>query len=334
MKAFALPGIVGVEAGELTRLMNKSVQAELARKVGFDTAKEWVISLRDEEIIIPEDVIFPCFCKPPESISGYKTEMKKCETPEELREHLALMRENYSDRNFLVQKFLDIDCEYELDGICIDQNIIVPAVSRNIIVGEYDKGVPTFGELFPFEELEEVKDKTVKLLQELHYFGMFDMQILKVGDKFYFNEINIRSGGPIYAYTASGANLPKIFVQEALGQGHDAADEAVDCYGKTYFYENVGWNDFFRDNISLEEVKKCEENADIFFIASETDPEPGKVFNASIEKKLAVIRERNKCVRATMAVTGWDEETATEIVRARIKIRGLGTGHTRNIIFT
>ncbi len=85
--------------------------------------------------------------------------MKKCETPEELREHLALMRENYSDRNFLCSEFLDIDCEYELDGICIDQNIIVLAVSRNIIVGGHDKGVLPFGELFPLRSWKKSKIK-------------------------------------------------------------------------------------------------------------------------------------------------------------------------------
>ncbi|MGN0721802.1 MAG: ATP-grasp domain-containing protein [Anaerovoracaceae bacterium] len=321
---FVVPEVVGSKAGELTRLMNKSVQAEIARNAGFITPKEWVVSLRDEDIYIPEDVEFPCFCKPPESIVGYKTEMARCENLEELKKHLHKMRENYAGRDFLVQEFLDIDCEYELDGLCIDQTVIVPAVSENHIVGEFDKGVPTFGELHPFEVLGEAKEKTLKVLQELHYFGLFDMQVFKVGDKYYFNEINIRSGGPIYAYTASGANLPKIFVQEALGYGHDAEDEKVDGFGKKYFYEKIGWNDYFHGNMTLDEVKKCEAGADIFFIYDEEDSEPESVFRASIEKKLAVKEEKEKCILATMAATGLDYETAEKAVvkrRADIGIR-------------
>lgn len=311
---FLLPEIVGGEAGSLTQLMNKSIQAQIARSVGLNTAKEWNISLRNENIVIPESIVFPCFCKPPESISGYKTEMAKCENISELREYLLKMREKNANRNFLVQEFLNIDCEYELDGVCIDNNVIVPAVSKNIIVGEYDKGVPVFGEMIPFDELGEVKNKIIKLLQKLHYFGIFDMQIFKVGDMYYFNEINIRSGGPIYAYTDCGANLPKLFVQEAVLQDHDVSDEHIDVFGKKYFYEKIGWNDYFQGNLSIDDVKNCEESADVFFIYNADDSEPEKIFRKAIDKKLAVRAHRDECIEATMAVTGCDEESAKKTV--------------------
>ena len=81
-KYFIMPSVGNGRDGSLTACMNKVFQAEMAKKVGLLTPQEWIISL-EEEIAIPEDMVFPCFCKPMESITGYKKEMAVCETSDD-----------------------------------------------------------------------------------------------------------------------------------------------------------------------------------------------------------------------------------------------------------
>ena len=83
--------------------------------------KEWSVSLRGDRVVIPEDMVYPCFCKPMESITGYKHEMAKCEDEAELRSHLNRLRRIFADRSVLVQEFLEIDNEIDIGGVCLDQ---------------------------------------------------------------------------------------------------------------------------------------------------------------------------------------------------------------------
>ena len=155
-----------------------------------------ILSLRGDRVVIPEDMVYPCFCKPMESITGYKHEMAKCEDEAELRSHLNRLRRIFADRSVLVQEFLEIDNEIDIGGVCLDQEIIIPAIIKKTNVAQYEKGVTLAGKVYPVEELGQLQETIVAMLREFHYFGMFDMELNIVGDKIYFNEVNLRSGGP------------------------------------------------------------------------------------------------------------------------------------------
>lgn len=283
-KIFIMPTIIGGKEGCLTEHMNKTVQGELAKRVGLPTPKEWIVSLKDG-VTIPDDMVYPCFCKPIESITGYKHEMARCEDREELRNHLNRLRRIFDNRSILVQEFLEIDNEIDFSGVCLDQKIILPAIVQKTNVAQYEKGVTLAGKIAPAEELGELYDKVIAMLKEFHYFGMFDMELNVVGDKVYFNEVNLRSGGPNYSYFMSGVNLPALFVNEAYGKGHEEADESVTEYGKSFVYEKVAWDDYIYGFFTKKELKECIAAADAGLLCVEDDPEPGKFFIKSVKEK-------------------------------------------------
>jgi D-alanine-D-alanine ligase-like ATP-grasp enzyme len=216
---FIMPTIVGGGDSCLTEHMDKAFQAGLARSVGLLIPQQWSVSLQGE-IEIPEDMVYPCFVKPMESVSGYKKEMAKCKSEKSLRSHLQKLQKRYADRCVLVQEFLQIDNEIDFSGVCLDQEIIIPAIIKKWNVAQYEKGVTLAGKIVPAEELGDLKDKIVQMLKAFHYVGMLDMELNVVGDKIYFNEVNLRSGGPNFAYFMSGVNLPALYVKEALGEKH------------------------------------------------------------------------------------------------------------------
>lgn len=320
---FIMPEIVGGGEGSLKHHMDKSVQGEIARRVGILTPQEWVISLRDEEIVIPEDMVYPCYCKPLESSLGYKQEMARCNDREELQNHLYKLRENFSDRGILVQQFLEIDTEIDLEGVCLDQEIILPAIVWKRIVAQYDKGVPLAGKTFPIEKLGEMREKVINMLKEFHYFGMFDLGLNIVDGKFYFNEINLRSGGTNHVYFESGVNLPELYVKEATGEGHKPEEEEITEFGKTYLYEKVAWDDYFQGFLTKEVLDECMRTADILFIKDDDDPGPEELFMKDIEKRMQKKKRKDNCIASAMIAERWDREYAEQQIadaQERLKI--------------
>lgn len=292
---FIMPSIIGQGAGAMTERMNKTVQGDMARKAGIPTPLEWIISLDEEEIKIPEDMVYPCFVKPIESISGYKREMAKCLDRDELYNHLLMLQGRFSNRSILVQEFLEIDNEIDFSGVCLDDKIIIPAIIKKTNVAKYEKGVTLSGKLVPFEELGDLQGAIIAMLKDFHYFGMFDFELSIVGDKIYFNEVNLRSGGPNYSYFKSGVNLPALFVNEALGYGHSEEDERVAEYNKSFVYEKIAWEDHLHGFMTKKELKECIDGADITLLLDDVDPIPGEMFTKSIKRTKS--RRRKKAIK-------------------------------------
>lgn len=282
---FHMPGICNGEAGSLVSSMDKTFQSELARKSGILTPKEWIISLNANEIEIPRDIVYPCFVKPMESVNGYKRDMAVCRGRGELQTHLTKLKHRNRMRNILVQEYLNIEREIDLSGVCIDQNIIIPAIIRKTRVAKYEKGVTLSGMLYPFEDMEPYCAQINDMMRQYHYVGMFDMEFIVANKEVYFNEVNFRSGGPHYSYYVSGANLPAIFVDEITGNSHLKADETVDGFGRNFIYEKVAWEDYLNGYMSRSVLKRRLSDADFGLLYSKDDPAPYKFYIKEVKRQ-------------------------------------------------
>lgn len=274
---FLMPGIIGESGNSLIDIMDKTTQGNIARKVGLLTPLEWVIPLNNQ-IIVPKEVVYPCFVKPVQSISGHKTEMSICRDEVELSQHLRKMKDNFSNRRVLVQEYLNISKEYDLSGVCLDQEIIIPGIIEKTRIAKHELGVTMSGKMVSPDVLGELKNKIIELLKQFHYVGMFDMELHLCGDKVYFNEVNLRSGGPNYAYFLNGANLPAIFVKHITGEEFTPNEAEIQHFGKTFVYEKVAWEDYIHSYMTKQELRQCISEADFTLLANDEDPKPGKCF--------------------------------------------------------
>ncbi len=291
---FIMPGIVNGEDGSLVARMDKSYQSLLAEAAGLPVPKEWVVSLQ-HSIRIPTDMVYPCFCKPLSSVSGFKTEMAICESRSELLSHLRKLRKRSNNRAILIQEYLDIRQEIDFSGVCLDQEIIIPAIIHKSEIARHERGVTLGGYLSPFEDLGETCEKVIKMLREMHYVGMFDMELNLVDGKYYFNEINFRSGGPNFSYFCSGVNLPALYVKEAFGHTHTPEEEKIISYGKSFIYEKVAWEDHLNGFLTERQLRGKIKKADFRLIAFADDSKPEKVFlhlmyRKKINRKIKILR--------------------------------------------
>lgn len=288
---FLFPGTTVEGELSITELMDKTVQGKTARGKGLLTPKEWIISLRDD-IDLPQDMQYPCFVKPLQSVSGHKTEMAVCDNPNILMIHLKKMQDFHRERSVLVQEFLDIEKEYDISGVCLDQEIILPAVIEKTRTAMYERGVAVAGRIHRPDILGPMVDQIKDMLREFHYIGMFDIDLHYSGGNFYFSEINFRSGGLSFSYFLNGVNLPAIFVKGITGETIDTEETKMKVFGKTFVYEKVAWEDYIYNYISKKELDHCISEADYTLLNYVNDPEPGKCFNQRI--RLSALKQKTK----------------------------------------
>lgn len=282
---FLTPFAGDEEDGAITRLMDKSLQAEKASSFGLRTIRYEKVFLPEAgEIQIPEGVEYPCFVKPLVSLDGRKTEMRKDDSETELREHLEMMRAHWSNRTVIVQEFIDIEEEYSISGLCLDQTIILPALLKRLYVGKHERGVTIVGKLVPLEENIPFANQIRAFLKSLHYTGLFCIDLVRSKDTIYFSEINLRSAGSLYGFVKAGANLPSVFVKHLLGMPWDEKETQV-TFGKTFFYDKVGWEDLILGFCSRKEFNTYLKTSDYTFMKDDEDPKPGRVLYRQLERQ-------------------------------------------------
>ncbi|MBQ0037596.1 MAG: hypothetical protein KBS74_02890 [Clostridiales bacterium] len=261
--------------------MDKTLQGNMARSAGLNAPLEWVIDLRSE-ICIPDDMVYPCFVKPLQSITGRKFEMARCADAAALTAHLTQMQRFFRDRSVLVQEYLEIEKEYDLSGVCLDQEIIIPAVIEKSLVSQYERGVTIAGKMMPADILGDAMAPITDMLRRFHFTGMVDMELILCRGKIYFNEVNFRSGGPSYSYFLSGVNLPALLVGELLGVRHKPEDEKMAVFGKKFVYEKAAWEEYIHAFITRQELERLIAEADFTLLANQEDPQPGRCFQRRI----------------------------------------------------
>ena len=191
------------EEGLINHYMDKCTTFPIAEKHGLSIMKTWVIKQKD---VIPEDIAFPCLIKGNNSTKSTKQDMTICSNLDELKQSLK------DGIEYLVQEY--IQKEYELDIIGLScnhgENVLIPAVVRKI--RDELQRQSCYFRLDDIRDYPDLNvDKLKEFIHELKYEGIFSVEVLACGGKYYFLEVNLRNDGCAWIYTAAGVNYPHLW---------------------------------------------------------------------------------------------------------------------------
>ena len=285
---YILPVKETQKKGDISQLMSKSVQSQLASKAGLCTPKEWAFDLR-ENIILSEDITYPCYCKAVSSIEGFKTDQGKYDSKNELLEHLIAVQKVKDSRTFLVQQFLDIADEYIILGACTKKEVIIIGIVNKIECTSYTSGLVVLGELQPIEKVEGFADilpKIISFLESTNYVGLFDLEFIRANGKLYFNELNVRASGLGYCMKKAGINLPGFYVQSIVSDEPDYSLINNVNYGRVFLKEKNAMTDYYEKKRSLLNIIYLLIRAKDWIIVEKADPKPGKLYYWYCFKKI------------------------------------------------
>lgn len=198
--------------GEVTRLMEKSVQNAMAMQHGIRTIKS--IYTNDSEYNI-DKVEYPCMLKPLVSISGSKGDMRVCANRQELDEALASAK---NTKEFILQQYIHNEADLLFLGIRLPNGEVwIPSLVKKPGVsstGEYTHAIVTTAVSEHLPELEEVK----AFVSALNYVGPFSIEFGLEKEKNYFFEINLRNDGTSHYPLASGVNIAYVYYCACKGE--------------------------------------------------------------------------------------------------------------------
>ncbi len=201
-KNFILP--VCDNPNETIRLMNKDVIGALARNYGIKTPTTWQVIDRR----IPEGIMYPCITKPITSTSGHKSDIVVCRNNQELS-NVVEDEERCSD--YVVQEYIEFEKEISILGAVLANGDV-------ILSGCIDKlrtcmiGTTSFGVMVDNSLLGENGPKLIAMMKGMGYRGLFSAEFIVKDGVYYFLEVNFRNDGNTYVATASGLNLPLLYV--------------------------------------------------------------------------------------------------------------------------
>ena len=220
--------------GSLERKMSKEYMSDLAREVGLDVPRTWMVSDRK----VPADIEFPCITKAISSVEGSKKNIKICKKREELEEFLA----NSEHCPIIqIQKFIIKDFEFQFLGCSMDngKHIIIsgrthidrPNGIDNTFFLKFDKVEPEF-----LDTLSKAKE----FIKRVGYSGTFSIEFLKEKStgKNYFTETNFRNDGNAICQTSAGMNIPYIYYLYYSG-GDWQKELSVSTVSTTYLMPEI-----------------------------------------------------------------------------------------------
>lgn len=196
----------------LQYLSIKENQVQLANSAGFNVPRTW--NLNDTKDI-PVDVCFPCIIKPLVSCEGAKSDIRVCNTREELEVNLSTLS---FTTNVLLQQYIERDYEISILGCGLSSGkCLIPAIENKLTLYPKYVGLECLVNMQPLEE-SPIKASIERLIAMVGYRGLFSVELMhcKEDGKFYFTEINLRNDGAQALVTRFGANLPLNHVEDLL----------------------------------------------------------------------------------------------------------------------
>jgi len=236
--SFYVPSINNIQ-GEIARLMNKKNQYDWAIKNGIKMARSEVILLAESNDFIERWKDFPCILKPIVSAQGQKGDIAICENETVLKNETVRMHEKGYE-SVLIQPYLKIDYEIDVFGcICKNEPIITLVPTETIRAFPNKKGTNCFSRIIVDElRIKECK-RIISKLQQLGFYGLYDIELLVVNGEIYLNEINFRNSGDDYMVMSQDYMYPLIWMNDYLGISNKGVSDHMfkATYAMTFWYD-------------------------------------------------------------------------------------------------
>lgn len=263
----------------ISEWMNKEKRKEAATNVGLNVAYSNNVEIKDGKYDLPSGINYPCFTKTRACIStGYKHTLHRCNDEKELRSFLDYLGNKFQNITIMVEDYKEISTEYAVVGFSDGKEVTIPGVIEITMMakGIY-KGIACQGKIKPIVGFEEVVDKFKKLILNIGFVGLFDVDFYLSEGQFYFGEINMRIGGSGYAVTKMGVNLPEMFVKSLLGDSIADMEREIKA-SAVFSNERICLDNWYKGYLSTKGFYHILNTADISFLKDDNDKEPEIVF--------------------------------------------------------
>jgi carbamoyl-phosphate synthase large subunit len=175
---------------------------------------------RDEALEMGADVGYPLVVRPSYVLGGRAMEIVHNE--EDLAEYMAAAIDVSNDSPVLLDRFLDMAIEVDVDAVCDGERVLIGGIMEHIEqagVHSGDSGCSLPPISLNPEMQETLTEQVVKLAKGLNVIGLMNTQFAIQNDIVYLLEVNPRASRTIpFVSKSTGVSLAKIASRVMIGE--------------------------------------------------------------------------------------------------------------------
>ena len=269
------------KAGSLQCIDDKSEMSKLAERLGFLIPRSKYCTSKTDI----SDVEYPCLLKPNHQTEGKYNEFKfkVCKNAGQLKRTLRFVRKESS---FILQQYIPKEKVALVYGCrLLSGKIILAGVLEKDRF--CDNGDGSHGVLMS-DYPSYIDPKLIEsIITEVDFYGLFSVEYLVYKGKAFFIEVNWRNDGTSHLFYQAGANIPLVWVYDAMGVKTDEVSTHV--VDKAYFLDELfDEQNIKKGIISREQWEKENEEATIRKYYDPEDLGPYEAMKKGKRKKLIV----------------------------------------------
>jgi carbamoyl-phosphate synthase large subunit len=221
-KALAAAGapIIGTSPDSIDVAEDRERFQQLIQKLGLKQPANASARAEEQAVILAREVGYPLVVRPSYVLGGRAMEVVFSE--EDLRGYMAEAVKVSNDSPVLLDRFLDLATEVDVDAVCDGENVLIGGIMEHIEQagvhsGDSSCSLPPYA--LSAETQAELKAQTKRLAQALNVIGLMNVQYAIQNGVIYVLEVNPRASRTVpFVSKATGLPLAKIAARVMAGR--------------------------------------------------------------------------------------------------------------------
>ena len=212
--------ILGTSVDSIDAAEDREKFAALIRKLNLIQPSNGIATETEEVLDVAQRVGYPVLVRPSYVLGGRA--MRIVYSEDDLLAFLDDVREVSEGHPILIDQFLEQAIEVDVDAVCDGKETFVAGIMEHIEnagIHSGDSACVLPPHTISHEIIEDIKDATCRIAQELKVVGLLNIQFAVKGSKVYVLEVNPRASRTVpFVSKATGTPLAKIAVQIMTGK--------------------------------------------------------------------------------------------------------------------
>ena len=212
--------IIGTSPDSIDIAEDRERFQALVRKLGLKQPANATARNEEQAVKLAREVGFPLVVRPSYVLGGRAMEVVF--TEEDLRLYMAHAVRVSNDSPVLLDRFLDVAIEVDVDAVCDGEDVLIGGIMEHIEqagVHSGDSGCSLPPNSLSRETQKELREQTRKLARALNVVGLMNIQFAIQAGVIYVLEVNPRASRTVpFVSKATGQALAKIAARVMTGR--------------------------------------------------------------------------------------------------------------------